>query len=71
MVRRTSTVNFERIRHLQDQIELVRATCSTRCRSSTCCASIEPDEVYNLAAQTFVPTSLASRCSPARSPPWA
>ena len=35
------------------------------------CESYQPQEVYNLAAQSFVPTSWSSRCSPARRRPWA
>ena len=58
MARRSSTETFERIAHLVDQIELAPgATCSTRPRWSRRCAIARPHEVYNLAAQSFVPTS--------------
>ena len=39
-----------------------QATCSTSSRSSTCCGQCEPDEVYNLAAMSFVPPPGTSRC---------
>ncbi len=42
MVRRSSTVNFERIAHIQDQVRWCRATSSTRSRSSGSCASTGP-----------------------------
>ena len=57
MVRRTSTVRYERIRHIQDQINLVQGDLSDQTSLSRAMAEIMPDEVYNLAAQSFVPTS--------------
>ncbi|HIQ02213.1 MAG TPA: GDP-mannose 4,6-dehydratase [Anaerolineales bacterium] len=57
MVRRTSTVNFSRIQHIQDKIRLVSGDLLDQ--GSLICILQEhmPDEVYNLAAQSFVPTS--------------
>jgi GDPmannose 4,6-dehydratase len=57
MVRRTSTVNFTRIQHIQDDITL--ASGDLLDQGSLICILQEhrPDEVYNLAAQSFVPTS--------------
>jgi GDPmannose 4,6-dehydratase len=56
-VRRSSTINFERIAHLQDQIELVPGDLLDQSSLITSLQKSEPDEVYNLAAQSFVPTS--------------
>lgn len=57
MVRRTSTVRYERIRHIQDQIQLVQGDLQDQTSLTRAIASVQPDEVYNLAAQSFVPTS--------------
>jgi GDPmannose 4,6-dehydratase len=57
MVRRTSTVNFDRITHLQDDIELVYGDLLDQVSLIDILREYEPDEVYNLAAQSFVPTS--------------
>lgn len=57
MVRRTSTVRYERIRHIQDQIHLVQGDLLDQTSLTKAMATIQPDEVYNLAAQSFVPTS--------------
>lgn len=57
MVRRTSTVHYERIRHIQEQIELVQGDLSDQTSLNRAINEIQPDEVYNLAAQSFVPTS--------------
>lgn len=57
MVRRTSTVRYERIRHIQDQITLVQGDLGDQTSLNKAMADIMPDEVYNLAAQSFVPTS--------------
>ncbi len=57
MVRRTSTVNFDRIRHLQDDIELVYGDLLDQVSLIAILQEHRPDEVYNLAAQSFVPTS--------------
>ncbi|RMD58074.1 GDP-mannose 4,6-dehydratase, partial [Candidatus Parcubacteria bacterium] len=57
VVRRSSTPNFERIRHLQDQIEIVQGDLHDQSSLMELLAKYQPDEVYNLAAQSFVPTS--------------
>jgi GDPmannose 4,6-dehydratase len=57
MVRRTSTVRYERIRHIQDQIEIIQGDLSDQTSLSRAIADVMPDEVYNLGAQSFVPTS--------------
>ncbi len=57
MVRRSSTINFERIAHIQDRIELVQGDLHDQSSLMDILAEYQPDEVYNLAAQSFVPTS--------------
>jgi GDPmannose 4,6-dehydratase len=57
MVRRTSTVRYERIKHIQDQINIIQGDLQDQTSLSRAIAEIQPDEVYNLAAQSFVPTS--------------
>ena len=57
MVRRSSTLNFERIGHLQDHIELVPGDLLDEVSMIQLIRTHRPDEVYNLAAQSFVQTS--------------
>jgi GDPmannose 4,6-dehydratase len=57
LVRRSSTINFERIAHLQDRVELIPGDLLDQSSLLAALAQAEPDEVYNLAAQSFVPTS--------------
>ena len=57
MVRRTSTVRYERIQHIQNQLQLVQGDMGDLSSLITAISAVEPDEVYNLAAQSFVPTS--------------
>jgi GDPmannose 4,6-dehydratase len=57
LVRRSSTINFERIAHLQDKVELIPGDLLDQSSLITALQKAEPDEVYNLAAQSFVPTS--------------
>lgn len=57
MVRRTSTVRYERIQHIQNQLQIIQGDMGDLSSLITAIKSIEPDEVYNLAAQSFVPTS--------------
>jgi GDPmannose 4,6-dehydratase len=57
MVRRSSTETFERIDHLRGRIELVQADLLDPSSLAQVLRESEPDEVYNLAAQSFVPTS--------------
>jgi GDPmannose 4,6-dehydratase len=57
MVRRSSTVNFERIAHIQDQVTLVQGDLLDEGSLISVLREHRPDEVYNLAAQSFVQTS--------------
>ncbi len=57
MVRRSSTENFERIDHLQGQIELHQADLLDELSLIELVQAVKPDEIYNLAAMSFVPTS--------------
>jgi len=57
MVRRSSTVNFDRIRHIQNRITLVQGDLLDQVSLIDILEEHRPDEVYNLAAQSFVPTS--------------
>jgi GDPmannose 4,6-dehydratase len=59
MVRRSSTVNFERIAHIQDQIELVPGDLLDEVSLINILRDHRPSEVYNLAAQSFVQTSFS------------
>lgn len=57
LLRRTSTVNLDRVRHLVHKIELVQGDLMDQHSLTYAVKDIEPDEVYNLGAQSFVPTS--------------
>jgi GDPmannose 4,6-dehydratase len=57
MTRRTSTVTIERIAHLMDDLELVQGDLLDQNSLAEALRSVRPTEVYNLAAQSFVPTS--------------
>jgi GDPmannose 4,6-dehydratase len=57
MVRRSSTVNFERIKHIQDKITLVSGDLLDEVSLIHILREHRPHEVYNLAAQSFVQTS--------------
>lgn len=57
LVRRSSTVSFERLQNVQDQIELVSGDLLDQTSIDNVIKKYEPDEVYNLAAQSFVQTS--------------
>jgi GDPmannose 4,6-dehydratase len=57
IVRRSSTTPYERIGHLVDRIELVSADLLDQTSLTDAVADCQPDEVYNLAAQSFVQTS--------------
>jgi GDPmannose 4,6-dehydratase len=59
MVRRSSTVNFERIARIQDDIELVSGDLLDEASLIKVLSDNRPDEVYNLAAQSFVQTSFS------------
>jgi GDPmannose 4,6-dehydratase len=57
MVRRASTENFERIEHLRAQVEIRQADLLDQLSLINLLRQVRPREVYNLAAQSFVPTS--------------
>ena len=57
MTRRTSTDVHERIQHLVDRIDIVSGDLLDQSSITSIIADVRPDEVYNLAAQSFVPTS--------------
>jgi GDPmannose 4,6-dehydratase len=57
LVRRSSTVTFERIQHIQDQVVLLSGDLTDQNSLLYALQESEPDEVYNLAAQSFVQTS--------------
>ena len=57
MVRRSSTESFERIRHIADRIQLHQADLHDQLSIIDLVREVEPAEVYNLASQSFVPTS--------------
>ena len=57
MVRRSSMEKFDRIEHIKDRIKIRQADLLDQYSISKIIAEIQPDEVYNLAAMSFVPTS--------------
>lgn len=57
MVRRSSTLNFQRIEHIQDQLTLVSGDLMDQVSLINILEIHRPNEVYNLAAQSFVQTS--------------
>ncbi len=59
MTRRSSTDVHERIEHIVDAIEIVSGDLLDQSSMTKIVAAVQPDEIYNLAAQSFVPTSWA------------
>lgn len=59
MVRRSSVEKFDRIAHLMGKVELVQGDLLDQFSLISVLKQCKPDEVYNLAAQSFVPTSWA------------
>ena len=57
LVRRSSTENYERIQHLHGKIELHQGDLLDQSSLVGCLREVQPGEVYNLGAQSFVPTS--------------
>jgi GDPmannose 4,6-dehydratase len=57
MVRRTSIINLERLESIQDRVTLVQGDLLDEASLIGLLREFEPDEVYNLAAMSFVPTS--------------
>ncbi|GAC1308504.1 MAG: GDP-mannose 4,6-dehydratase [Vulcanimicrobiaceae bacterium] len=59
MTRRTSTEVHERIEHLVDRVEIVSGDLLDQSSMTKLLTDVQPSEIYNLAAQSFVPTSWA------------
>jgi GDPmannose 4,6-dehydratase len=57
MVRRSSTENFERITHIKNRVKLLQADLLDQLSLIKLLEEVQPDEIYNLAAMSFVPTS--------------
>jgi len=57
MVRRSSTINYERISHIQDRLHLIQGDLLDQNSLIEALRFSQPDEVYNLGGQSFVPTS--------------
>lgn len=57
ITRRTSTPNYERIKHIEDKIELLPGDLLDQQSLTSTIDYCQPDEIYNLAAQSFVATS--------------
>jgi len=57
VVRRSSTETFERIKHIRDRLRLIQADLTDQVSMIGALEEVRPSEVYNLAAQSFVPTS--------------
>jgi GDPmannose 4,6-dehydratase len=57
IVRRSSVKKFDRIERLMDEIELMEGDLTDQSSLDSIIHSVKPDEVYNLAAQSFVPVS--------------
>lgn len=57
MVRRTSVINLDRVEHIQDRLHIVQGDLVDLMSLVSIIQEYQPTEVYNLAAQSFVPTS--------------
>lgn len=57
MVRRSSVENYERVEHIREELNFVQGDLTDQSSLDEAIKEIMPDEVYNLAAQSFVPTS--------------
>jgi GDPmannose 4,6-dehydratase len=57
LLRRSSTTNFERLQHIQDRIHTIPGDLLDQNSLHEAVRMVQPDEVYSLAAQSFVPTS--------------
>ena len=57
IVRRSSTETFDRIRHLRGKVDLLQADLTDQVSVIDTLSEVKPNEIYNLAAQSFVPTS--------------
>ena len=59
MLRRSSTMNYQRICHIQDHIDIIQGDLHDQSSLIDIFEEYQPEEVYNLAGQSFVPTSLS------------
>ena len=57
LLRRSSTTSYERLRHIQHRIHMISGDLLDQNSLLEAVRTAQPDEVYNLAAQSFVPTS--------------
>src|SRR3989338_2984086 len=57
MVRRSSIEKFDRIEHIRERLRFIQGDLSDHSSLNEAIRSVMPDEVYNLGAQSFVPTS--------------
>ena len=57
VVRRTSTETIDRVKHIQDKLNFVQADLLDQTSVISAVDDVKPHEIYNLAAQSFVPTS--------------
>lgn len=57
LVRRSSSSNFDRISHLSDNIQILSGDLLDQCSLMDAIAECQPDEIYNLASQSYVPIS--------------
>ena len=57
MVRRSSVERFERVEHIKDRLHLIQGDLTDQSSLDEAIKEVQPDEIYNLAAQSFVPTS--------------
>ncbi|MBI3802805.1 MAG: GDP-mannose 4,6-dehydratase [Nitrospirae bacterium] len=57
MVRRSSSENYERVEHIRDRLHFIQGDLTDQSSLDEAIKGIMPEEVYNLAAQSFVPTS--------------
>ncbi|MDX2474047.1 MAG: GDP-mannose 4,6-dehydratase, partial [Candidatus Krumholzibacteria bacterium] len=57
MVRRSSTETIQRIAHIKDQVTLLQGDLLDQASVVKVIEEAQPEEIYNLAAQSFVPTS--------------
>jgi GDPmannose 4,6-dehydratase len=56
MVRRASSQRFDRIQHILDRVEVIEGDLTDQSSLDDAIKTIAPDEVYNLASQSFVPS---------------
>ena len=57
LVRRSSSSNFERITHLSGNVRILSGDLLDQCSLMDAIAESQPDEIYNLASQSYIPTS--------------